>query len=223
MADNVILRYNVILCIMTFLLLGCMPSQQSKIPDGQAKIIRNILRVNGYSIGDNELVDNYIEFGSTSVDWNAQDMYWLVLPLTGQKQLVLTEDINKLNDMFQGITTHWDSERTIKKPVDTIIVIGDTNINVKILSAHDDSLRTLPIGIKLLRATIFNFNNNQISHLPTEIMQLTLKPILYDTVTLYLDYNKLDTCSVNDSLKTWLNTHAGQYWWQLQNPDSCHP
>lgn len=200
-----------------FLLIGLLftfcifdGERKSLIPDDQAMIIRTILNKNGYSLKDDEMVDDYLDFMSLSEHVDSKDVYWLVLPSPNSSKLVINDDINQLNhSLFWGISSNF-------VPIDTIIIMSDSFIDVRKISLYKSQIKKIPPEIGLLRSQIFNFAENLFETLPDSIMLTTNEPFLYDTVKIFVEYNNIDTLSLSDSLKTWLSLRMGENWWQLQ-------
>ncbi len=184
--------------------------RKSLIPDDQARIIRTILNKNGYSLKDDEMVDDYLDFRSLSPHVDTKDVYWLKLPSPNSRKVVLSDEINQLSHrLFWGITTDF-------APIDIIIIESDSFIDVRNLSMFKCQLKQLPPEIGLLRGQIFNFSNNLLETLPESTVMLTGEPVLYDTIECHIGYNDIDTLSLSDSLKKWLSLQMGKNWWQLQ-------
>ena len=161
MEANVTFRYNLYNLFLLFALVvlnGCIfDTEQSFFSDEQADLIRALLRENGYSVEDNEIVDNYVEFDSDSKHTDSRDYFWLVLPEKEHKTLMLTKDINKLGNKFHGIkspprlfdTTTTGMVQIIDNysPVESLIIISDSIVNVKILSIYKSKLVSIPESI----------------------------------------------------------------------------
>lgn len=185
--------------------------RKSLIPDDQAKLIRTILNKNGYSLQDDEMVDDYLDFRSLSEHVNTKDVYWLVLPSPNSSKLVLSDDINQLSHrMFWGVTSNFTT-------IDNIAIESDSFIDVRKLTLYKSQIKELPTEIGLLRAQVFDFSNNLLETLPESIVMITGRPVLYDTIECHVGYNDIDTLSLSDSLKNWLSLQMGQNWWQLQD------
>jgi hypothetical protein len=232
MKIKMILRSSLMVFTFAFLFAGCLLKEESQIPDDQAKIIRQILRANGISIGDKDWVDGYVYIDPYyhDMDHLPNGTYYILLPQQGKNSFVLTDNITtltNLTDKFKGIMSPNDTSSSLTDTgtANTFVVTTNSVIKMRELNMMLNKFKTLPPDIRYLRVNSLGFKYNQITHLPSEIMQITAPPVLYDTVTIYLEHNKLDTCSTSDSLKNWLSAHEfwGSWWWQGQNPDSCHP
>ena len=210
-------------CALFLCLCSCSwLSEDSFFTDEQAEIICAILNENGYSVDNHEDVDKYVEFGSSSEHVDLNDYYWLVLPEKRQTTLVLTDKINDLDNKFHGVKSPPRFYDTVTNGnvkvitnyglVDSLYIDSNNFINIKILSIHNNMLKDLPKTIQCLRGKVFNFSYNKITSIPVEATNITNTPKLYDTVSININYNRIDTTNVDPVLDAWLVEHAGPYW-----------
>ena len=140
MEANVTLLCRIALLSVFMLFIDCLEfGSDNYIPKEQADIIRTILNENGYSIGDDEKVDTYLEITSSDVEVDLHDRYWLVLPDENGRILFLSDKINELTKkgMFLGIKAYRSSNKfssfTDDIFIDSINIISDSVISVPFL------------------------------------------------------------------------------------------
>jgi len=195
--------------------------EDSFFTDEQADIIRAILNENGYSVDNHEDVDKYVEFVSLSEHVYTKDKYWLLLPSKNQKVLVISKLFNRLDEkLFSGVKTYSSSRDTRlfeQYLVDSLAVVSDTIVRVRVLDVGANNLRSICKEIKFVRAGRYDFGYNQLIDLPPEIMQI-YDSAVYANINVNLDRNDIDTTLLSDELKAWLQQHAnyGRYWWKTQ-------
>jgi hypothetical protein len=209
------IKYPFLLIALFF--VRCILEPSSNVSEGEAKILREILRENGYSVTDNEKVDKYLEFHSSNPEVDYRDRYYLLLPAKGKRILIFSEKFNLLNpESFMGVKTinHFYTDSAI----DSIAFVGNSMIKIPSLFLENNQIKTIPKEISYLRTSWVAFSNNQISALPEEIMQI-FDEHYYVGWKLYLDMNIIDTLRLSGTMKTWLSKYAdgGSEWWKYQN------
>lgn len=213
------------LLMLPVLFLCCFfdTERESYLPDDEAKIVRSILRENGYSIGDNELVDPYLEFSSSFAHADLHDLYYLILPAKNKHAIVLSDKINALDSstMFITIKTFRTSRInsfTEEIFVDSIIFKTDSIVKMtSVLDLSKNEIKTIPKTITQLRVGTIDLRSNKLNSLPDEIMQIVGQDTAQN-VRILLDNNQIDTLTLSDTLKTWLARYAygGANWWKSQ-------
>jgi hypothetical protein len=209
-------KYLYLLCALFF--LRCILQPTSSIPGDEAKIIREILRENGYSVGNNENVDKYLGFRSSNPEVDLEDQYYLLLPAKNERTLKLSDKLNYLDPKsFLGVNTI--STVSEDSRIDSIAIISDSIIKIFDLDAENNNIKVIPKEISRLRSTRVMLGGNQISILPSEIMQIFDTNYYHAAAgEIYLDWNRIDTLLLSDTLKAWLSKYAygGADWWRLQ-------
>jgi len=182
----------------------CINQYESRIPEDQQKIIRRILNQNGYSLSDKDFVDPYISkvLDFQTGAWLGQ--YGLLLPIEGNKKMILTDDINLLNaNWFDGSVTY-----PYNSIADTILIETDSIIFIPSCLAFGEKFRSIPKNINKIRTRFLNARYNQLTSLPEEIMELTSPPFPYDTFAINIMGNPIDTTTLSDTLKRWLDRYS---------------
>jgi hypothetical protein len=224
---NVIYRFKLLsslflLCLVA--LCSCLNTEESSaIPEDQAKIIRQILRENGYEISDKENVDQYLELESSFEHYDKKDLYWILLPSKSQKTLVLSKKINMLDQkMYIGVKSYSAARNTRIQErylVENISIIDDTIIDVGSLFLSNNKINPLPLNSSNLRFGVLDLSGNEILELPDELMLISQEPVLYPSFIINLNNNKIDTSKISSPLKDWLQEYASPGWEETQNPD----
>ncbi len=98
---NMMLYYRLLLFTVIYsLFVGCISpvEEESRLPHIESTAIRHILQLNGYSIKDDENVDNYLKWSHSGDGLDKNYAYYtIVIPKEGNKELLLTDDINMLS------------------------------------------------------------------------------------------------------------------------------
>jgi hypothetical protein len=203
-------KYNFLLIVL--FIFHCILQPASSVPEDEAKVIREILRENGYSVDNNENVDKYLGFRSSNPEVDLGDLYYINLPATNKRTLILSDKFNMLNpNRFMGVYTinhvYEDSQ------IDSVAFISNSIIKIPDLNAINNLIKTIPKEISHLRTRSISFGNNKITTLPNEIMQI-FDTNYYNGGLINIGMNKIDTLLLSDTMKTWLSKYAygGSEW-----------
>ena len=136
-----------------------------------------------------------------------------MLPNGGTNTMVLTDDINGLKKslLFEGkIYTPFS---TI---IDSIVIKTDSIIYIPERLSAGEHLLKVPKNINRIRTPVLFFQDNRLTTLPEEIMELTSPPFPYDTFYINIEGNSIDTTTISDTLDKWLQHYFSLYWKNTQ-------